>query len=501
MVPLAGKRSIELDGHSLNLQKFYRIAVEAHDVTLSEKAMEGVRRNRALLERQLRAGKTVYGVNTGFGELYGTTVSQEKARALQLNLIRSTSSGFGESLGREEVRGMMLLRLNTLLRGFSGVRGDVVHLLAEMLNRGVHPVIPSRGSVGASGDLAPLAHMSLVLVGEGQAEYRGRIMPGSEALGSAGLKPLEIMEKEGLALINGTQMMTSLGALAIWKLKRLLVQAPVVFSISFQALGGNLDAFDPRVFEIRSHRGCLKAASAVRRICSGWNSGGNGRLQDAYTLRCYPQVMGPLFDFVDFAESTVVTEMNSTNDNPLVFDDGDVISAGNFHGEPIAVALDALCIPLQAYISFTERRIARLLDSKLSGLPPFLASRPGLESGYMIAQYAAASMVGEGNVLSHPASSHSVPTSANQEDFVSMGAWAALKLRQMTALAYSVTAIEALVGAQALEMSGHRPSPAVRLAVERIRRTVPPLTSDRMLSDEICSCVQMLESGVLEIKA
>lgn len=491
---MAGHSIIKLDGSSLTLEKFRRIVSFGEKITISRDAIKRVSENRKVIEKAIGDGRRIYGVNTGFGELQDRIIGMEEARRLQLNLVRSTAAGIGDPLSTEEVRGMMLLRINTLLKAHSGVRPELVELMVEMLNRGVNPVIPSRGSVGASGDLAPLAHMALVIVGEGEAEFRGEIMDGESALRAAKLKPLELHEKEGLALINGTQLMTSIGALSLIELKKLIPQSAVIFSISLQALDGNLDAFDSRIFDLRNHRGSAAVAELVRKSCRGWKKKGRNRLQDAYTLRCYPQIVGPLLEMMSYAEEVIVREMNSTNDNPIVFSNGDIISAGNFHGEPVAVALDALCIPLQVFISYTERRIARLLDSKLSGLSPFLAANPGLDSGYMIAQYTAASLVGEGNVLSHPASSHSVPTSANQEDFVSMGAYASLKLKRMTDLAFHEAAIEALVASQALELSGQRPSYRVKQALKNIRASVPPLKEDRPLQSDIETCVSLLRN-------
>ncbi|MEM3852171.1 MAG: histidine ammonia-lyase [Methanomassiliicoccales archaeon] len=493
---MAGHRELLLDGKSLDIRQMEEVAVGGRRVGIDEDAHRRILLSRKALEKRLSDGKAIYGVNTGFGDLQDRRIDARDLILLQRNLIRSTAAGIGGTLDTAETRAMMLLRLNTLIRGHSGIREETALLLQEMLNRGVHPLIPSTGSVGASGDLAPLAHLALVLIGEGEAEIAGKRMGGAEALHGAGLSPLNLTEKEGLALINGTQFMTAVGALALSSLERLMEQWMLIFSISLQALGGSLSPFDRRVTEVRHHPGSDRAAAAVRENCAGWN-GGEGRIQDAYTLRCFPQVAGPLLEMMDYGRTVLEREMNSTTDNPLVFEDGDIISAGNFHGQPVAVALDALCIPLHAFCSFSERRIARLLDSKLSGLPAFLADRPGIESGYMVAQYTAASLVGEGNVLVHPATSHSVPTSANQEDFVSMGAHAAMKLKRLVENAYYVCAIEALCATRALELAKGRASEAVMRAISLIREEVPPRSGDAVLSTEIEKCASFLHSGGL----
>ncbi len=491
--------AVLLDGKSLSISELVSVARDNSSVGISVDSAELVNASRKTLESRLRQGNTIYGVNTGFGELQNSRIAPGEAGRLQENLVRSTSAGVGAPLSRDETRAMMLLRLNTLVKGYSGVRMDVVTLLCEMLNRHVHPVIPSRGSVGASGDLAPLAHMALVLMGEGNAELEGVIMNGSDALSKAGLKPVSLREKEGLALINGTQFMTALGALAVHDIGLLLQQSLIVFSMSLESLGGRISPFDERVAALRAHRGSMEVAASIRRICSGSSRLDRGNSpQDPYTLRCAPQVIGPLEDMLRYCENIIVTEMNSTTDNPIVLpDDGEVISAGNFHGQPVAVALDALAIPLQALASFSERRTARLTDHKLSGLSPFLSRRPGLESGYMVAQYTAAALVSEGKVLSHPSSSDSIPTSANQEDYVSMGAYSALKLRQMVENSFRVIAIEAVCAAQALDLTGGPSAPGVAKAHSTIRETVPTLDKDREISGEIEDCCMLLKRGAL----
>lgn len=488
-----------LDGNSLDIDTLVRAIDPGSSLGISAESRKSVIKSRNTLERVLRKGTDVYGVNTGFGELQNKRIDASRAGQLQENLVRSTSAGVGPYLSLSESRAIMVLRLNTLIKGFSGVRPELVNLLLGLLNSGVYPAIPEKGSVGASGDLAPLAHAALVLMGEGRAFYNGKLLEGSDALQKAGLKPLKLAEKEGLALINGTQFMTAIGAIAAADIRKLLLQSIVIFCMTLEALGGKLSPFDERVTSVRPHPGSERVSRMIREICQGGRyRGSSDALQDPYTLRCAPQVIGPLFDMLDYCEQVLVREMNSTTDNPLVISsEGEVISAGNFHGQPIAVALDSLSIPLQALASFSERRTARLVDAKLSGLNAFLSRKPGLESGYMVAQYTAAALVSEGKVLSHPSSSDSITTSANQEDFVSMGAFSALKLRQMVENAYTVIAIEALCAAQALDLRGRIQIPSVREAHRTIRSVVPELKHDRELAGEIERCREMLRKGAL----
>lgn len=493
-----GSREL-LDGNSLDIETLMTILDEKVSLEISAESRKRVTKSRHTLERVLRNGMQVYGVNTGFGELQNKRIDASRARELQANLVRSTSAGVGPYVSSRESRAILVLRLNTLAKGFSGVRPALVDLLIGMINKGVYPAIPEKGSVGASGDLAPLAHAALVLMGEGKAFYRGRLLGGAAALARAGLKPLKLVEKEGLALINGTQFMTAIGAIAVADIRKLLLQSIVVFCMALESLGGKLSQFDERVTTVRPHPGSAKVSSMIRRICRGGKyRGDTSVLQDPYTLRCAPQVIGPLFDMLDYCQSVLEREMNSTTDNPLVMSgEGDIISAGNFHGQPVAVALDSLCIPLQALASFSERRTARLVDAKLSGLNAFLSRKPGLESGYMVAQYTAAALVSEGKVLSHPSSSDSITTSANQEDFVSMGAFSALKLRQMVDNAYTVIAIEALCAAQALDLRGRVQMPVLREVHRTVRGVVPELKHDRELAGEITACREMLREGAL----
>nr|NLJ03367.1 histidine ammonia-lyase [Bacillota bacterium] len=395
---------------------------------------------------------------------------------------------------------MMILRANALMKGHSGIRPEVIELLVELVNRGVTPLIPSQGSVGASGDLVPLAHMSAVLIGEGQAYYKGKLYSGAEALRLAGLQPVALEAKEGLALINGTQAMTAQGVIALYDSEVLLKTADIAASLTLEALCGIPAAFDERVHAVRAHQGQIAAAENLRRILAGSElvySQDHGRIQDAYSLRCIPQVHGASKDAFAYVESVLNREINSVTDNPIIFpEDGDVISAGNFHGQPVALALDFLGIALAEIGNITERRIERLVNPALSGLPPFLTERSGLNSGYMIIQYTAAALVSENKVLSHPASVDSIPTSANQEDHVSMGSVAASKLLRILTNLQNIVAIEILCACQALEFRDRcRLAPATKAVYDLVRGQIPPLEEDRFLEPEIKLARDLAVSG------
>ncbi len=464
--------------------------------------------SRAVVEGLVAEGATVYGVTTGFGELASVRIEPEQSAELQRNLVRSHAAGVGEPLPTDVVRAMLLLRANTLAIGVSGVRVAVGELLCGMLNAGVHPVIPSRGSVGASGDLAPLAHLALVVIGEGEAELGGRVIGGAEALAAAGLAPIRLEAKEGLALLNGTQLMAGAGCLALHDALRLAEVADLVGAMSLEALLGTSVAFGDLLIDARPHPGQRASAANLRRHLADSQLGESHRddphrIQDAYSIRCMPQVHGAVRDALDHLSRTLVVEINAATDNPLIFPgdgpDGDrVISGGNFHGEPVALALDFAKLALTELAAISERRTARLVDPHLSGLPPFLTHRPGLESGLMIAQYTAAALVNELKVLAHPASADSIPTSANQEDHVSMGATSALHLLEAVDRAETVLAIEALVAAQALD---HRapllPGRGAAAAHAVIRRAVAHLEADRPPASDIRAVLGLLRDGTL----
>ncbi len=503
----------EVNGDSLTLEQTRQVA-DGGAVTLAESARPRVRRARRFVEATLAYGDVVYGINTGFGALADVRVPPDSLRRLQVNLVRSHAAGVGEALSEPVVRAMLLQRANVLAKGFSGCRLQVIDTLLALLNARVHPVIPSRGSVGASGDLAPLAHLALVLIGEGEAFLGGTRMPGADALSRAGIAPLTLEAKEGLALLNGTQAMTSVGGLALLDALHLVAAADIVGAMTLEAVRGTPAAFDPRIHAVRPHAGQRESAARLRALVEGSpireshrDRKADPRVQDAYTLRCMPQVHGAVRDALAHARRTVETEINSATDNPLVFlhaDDptqGEVLSGGNFHGAPVALCLDYAAVALATLGTISERRVERLVNPDLSGLPAFLSPAPGLNSGLMLAQVTAASLVAENAVLAHPASPATLPTSAGKEDHVSMGMTAALKFAQVTENVGHILAIELLCAAQALEfVKPLRPGPLLSEATARVRALVPPLEEDRALSPDIERLAPLVRAlGVMEI--
>ncbi|MGQ4911224.1 MAG: histidine ammonia-lyase [Candidatus Thorarchaeota archaeon] len=482
---------VSVDGESLSIEDVVRVARHGEKAMLAESARAKILESREVIEAAIRDGRTVYGVNTGFGDLASVSISKDDVAKLQVNLIRSHSAGVGDPFAPEIVRGMMLLRANALAKGFSGVRIEVIETLLEMLNRDVVPIVPEKGSVGSSGDLAPLAHMVLVMIGEGEALLKGKRMNGSDAMQKAGINPIELQAKEGVALINGTQPMTSIGSLCVHDALALIRDAIIAASMSLEALRGTRAALDPRIHAVRPHEGQTDVAAAMKRVLLDSEINRShadcGKVQDAYSLRCIPQVLGASLDTIRYVQSIIETEINSATDNPLVFpDDGTVVSGGNFHGQPIALAMDFLGIALAEIANIAERRVNRLVNSHLSGLPPFLTTEGGLESGMMISQYTAASLVSENKVLAHPASVDSIPTSADQEDHVSMGTIAARKARHILENTRDVVAIEFLCAAQGLDLlKPLHPSEPLDAAWNVIRRHVSRLDDDRQLSIDI----------------
>jgi histidine ammonia-lyase len=482
------------------------VAREHRDVALDPAAEERMRSSRDVIERVVAEGRTVYGVNTGFGDLADVRIDAAQTAELQRNLVRSHAAGVGDPLPVEVVRAMLLLRANALAVGLSGVRPQLVELLCGMLNREVHPWVPSRGSVGASGDLAPLAHLALVLIGEGEA-YREDAGPGTgaDALARAGLKPVELEAKEGLALLNGTQLMAALAALALADGRRLAVSADAIGAMSLEAMLGTALAFDEALIAARPHPGQVAVAAHLRQLLANSeiaasHAASEHRVQDPYSLRCMPQVHGAVRDALDHLERVLAVEMNAATDNPLVLDGERVISGGNFHGEPLALAIDYARAAVTELASISERRTSRLVDAHLSGLPPFLSEEPGLRSGLMIAQYTAAALVNELQTLSHPSSVDTIPTSANQEDHVSMGATGALHLREVVDRTETVLAIEALCAAQGLDFHGPmRPGAGVARAYQAIRERVPHLAEDRSPSPDIAAMVELIHDGALAV--
>ncbi|HLG17752.1 MAG TPA: histidine ammonia-lyase [Blastocatellia bacterium] len=491
---------VELDGASLTLEQTAEVA-DGAEVSLAASARERIDRARRFVEDIIARSEVVYGINTGFGALADVTIPPDKLRELQVNLVRSHSCGVGDPLDERVVRAMMAQRANVLAKGYSGCRAIVIETLIQMLNQGVHPVIPSRGSVGASGDLAPLAHLALVAIGEGEAVLQGRRMPGGEALSRTGITPLVLEAKEGLALLNGTQAMSAVGGLALLAGERLADAADVTGAMSLEALKGTPVAFDHRIQALRPHPGQAKSARRLRELIEGSeireshrDHAVDPRVQDAYAIRCMPQVHGAVRDALAHARRILEIEINSATDNPLIFPDtGEVLSGGNFHGEPIALAMDYAAIAVADLGTISERRVERLVNPELSGLPAFLSPDPGTNSGMMIAQVAAVSLIAENNVLAHPASVTNLPTSANKEDHVSMGMTSALKFAQVVKNVEMILAIELMCAAQGLEfLKPLRPGPRLQEAYSKVRVRVPALERDTQLSKYIEELVPLI---------
>ncbi len=477
--------SLSIGSRRLNLEDLEQAAWGHLRLGLSSEAKRRLVRGRRLVEQFIRKGQTVYGITTGFGRFAEVSIPLDQIDQLQVNLVRSHATGVGPLFSREQVRAVMFLQAAKLAWGASGVRPQVVEILLEMLNRDIVPLVPQQGSVGASGDLAPMAHIALVVIGRGQASYQGHTLPGGEALRRSGLRPLALKAKEGLALTNGTEVMTAVGALALLEAERLARLADVAGAMSLEALRGTPVAFDPRIHRLRPHPGQQLVAANLRRLLAKSQIRGSHRhcpkVQDAYSLRCMPQVHGASRDAMAYVRRVLEIEINSVTDNPLVLADREqVLSGGNFHGQPVALALDHLGLALAELADISERRIARLLDPSLSGLPGFLTEQGGLNSGLMIVQNTAASLVSENKVLAHPASVDSIPTSANQEDHVSMGTVAARKAVQIAANTALVLCCELLCASQGLEfLRPLQPGLGVAAVWRRIRQEVPPATRDR----------------------
>lgn len=496
------KQSVVIDGNSLTIERVVKVARESAEVALAGEARGRMASSRASLDRLLEKGATIYAVNTGVGDLVSSRIPKKDLRALQLNLLRSHACGVGEAYPEEVVRAMMLLRANALAKGFSGVRPDIVESLVSMLNARVHPVIPRQGSVGASGDLAMLAHLGLVLVGEGEADAGSGVEPGGDALRRKGLEPLSLEPKEAISVINGTQAMTAVGALAVRDAANLADNAQIAAAMSLEALKGTNSAFDPRISKVRPHSGQVRVAGNMMALLGGseimLSHRHCSKVQDAYTLRCVPQVIGASLGAIWYAEDVVGIEMNSATDNPLFFpEDSSVISAGNFHGQPVALAMDFLGLAVHELGSFSERRIARMVDHKLSGLPAFLTKHGGLSSGMMVPQYVAASLVAEDMVLVHPASATSIPTSANQEDHNSMGTIGAWKARQIIENVTKIVAIEMVASVQALDFVSASSSTAIEEVRAAVRSRVKRLDKDRSMTKDIDAVASMIRSGEL----
>lgn len=501
--------TLTIDGRSLTIEATTRFAREPDArVTIAPEAKTRLAGSRALVEKAIESGSTIYGINTGFGKLANVRVAPTQLNQLQANLIRSHAAGVGTPLPRDVVRGAMLLRANVLLRPTSGVRPDLVDALVGLINGGVVPYVPEQGSVGASGDLAPLAHIALALMGEGEVLVDGSAAPSAPVLAAAGIKPFSFAPKEGLAFINGTQAQTAILSLLVHDSEVLWRSAVGAAAMSLEALKGTPTPLDPRIHEARPHRGQVRTAELMRSLLADSairesHRENDPRVQDAYSLRCTPQVLGAVADAIAFARDTATVELNSSTDNPLVFDNGDVLSGGNFHGQPVAQALDFLTVALTTLQAISERRVERLVNPDLSqGLPAFLTADPGLNSGFMMVQITAASLVAESRTLCMPASVGSIPTDANQEDFVPMGMAAAYKARRVLQNAQRVVATEFLCAAQGLDfllplVAGR----GVASLHRRIREANPPvltLTEDRPPSPDLAQLSAMIAAGILD---
>lgn len=499
---MPGVTEVIVDGGPLTPAQVVEVAHRRAVARPGEDLAERLAPARRLVEEAVDSGTVVYGITTGFGALAGTHIGREETEELQHNLLRSHATGVGEPLPDEVVRAMLLLRARTLAQGHSGVRPEVVAKLLEMLGRDILPLVPSQGSVGASGDLAPFAHLALPIIGEGRVKVDGAVVPASQS----GLEPIRLLTKEGLALLNGTEGMAALGALALARARRLVEASDIAAALSVEALLGSARPFRPEVHALRPHPGQVASAARIASLLEGspivasHADDFDHAVQDAYSLRCAPQVHGAVTDTLDHMESVLARELGSVVDNPIVFPEtGEVISAGNFHGEPLALVLDFAAIAVAELGSIAERRTDRLLDpTRSQGLPPFLAANPGVESGYMVTQYVQAALVAENRVLAHPASVDSIPTSGSQEDHVSMGWGAGRKLLDVLDNTSRVIAIEILCAVQGIE---HRdplqPAPGTGRVVELIRGQVPPLDADRSTSEEIETVSTLIESGAL----
>lgn len=495
-------RPTSLGNADLDLPTLVALGRADSRVVLGPKARKAVQRSRAVVDRAVASGATMYGINTGFGKLAHVRIESDKLSLLQRNLLLSHATGVGDPLPVETSRLAFALRIHNLAMGYSGVRLELLERMVAMFNAGLVPVIPSQGSVGASGDLAPLAHMALPLIGHGEVHFGNKVISGAHALKRLGVEPVELEEKEGLALINGTQIMTAIGLLAVGHALTLARTADVACAMTVEALRGSQRPFEDRIHRIRPQRGQRLTAANLRALLAGskvMQSHANcAKVQDAYSLRCAPQVHGAAKDGIEYARSVLVVEANSVTDNPLVFPEGDVVSGGNFHGQPVSQAMDFLAIAVATLANISERRIEQLVNPDISGLPPFLARDPGVESGFMIPQVVAASLASENKSLAHPASVDTIPTSANREDHVSMGVTAARHAERVVRNTAKVLGIELLCAAQGLDLGEPlRPGAGVHGAYRALRKHVPGLTRDRYLAPDLATAEQLVLDGSL----
>ena len=491
---------IIITGNTLTLEEVIRVCRKYEQVELSDMAKDKILKSRKVVDYFVGNETVVYGITTGFGKFSDVTITKEESRLLQRNLIITHAVGAGKPFETEIVRGIILLRINNLAKGYSGAKLETIQTMIDMLNKKVHPVIPEKGSLGASGDLAPLAHMVLPMIGLGEAEYNGEILPGGEAMKRAGIPVIELTSKEGLALINGTQVMTSVGALALYDAINLAKASDIAAALSFEAHNGVTNALDNRVHDVRPHKGQSDTARILLQLLEGSKNTtkqGEIRVQDAYSLRCSPQVHGASKDAINYVKKEVEIEMNSVTDNPIIFPETlEGISGGNFHGQPMALSFDFLGIALSELADISERRLERLVNPALSGLPAFLVKHGGLNSGFMIVQYSAASLVSENKILAHPASVDSIPSSANQEDHVSMGTIAARKARSIMENARRVIAMEIMCACQAIDLRGNKGlGKGTAPVYDTIRKSVLMLKEDRPLYEDINKCESLIING------
>lgn len=494
---------VTITGETLTLRQIHTVCCHDAPVILGEEARQRVLASRQVVDDLVAQDAVVYGITTGFGKFSDVSITSEECKTLQRNLIITHAVGAGEPFSRAVSRGIMLLRVNNLAKGYSGARLEVLETLIAMLNRGVTPVIPQKGSLGASGDLAPLSHMVLPMIGLGEAEYGGEILPGGEAMARAGIPTVELVAKEGLALINGTQAMTSVGAMTLFDALELMESANIAAALTYEAHRGVVDALDPRVHRIRPHWGQMETAKVLRKYLEGSKNvtrQGEIRVQDRYSLRCTPQVHGASWDAMRYVEERVETEINAVTDNPIIFPETmEGISGGNFHGQPMALSFDFLGIALAELADISERRIESLVNPSMSGLPAFLVKNGGLNSGFMIVQYTAAALVSENKVLAHPASVDSIPSSGNQEDHVSMGTIAARKAGEILENLRRVIAMELMCACQAIDLQGGSDKLGVgtKAAYDAVRRVCDKLEEDRPLYEDINRCESLLRDGIL----
>ncbi|NLY46300.1 MAG: histidine ammonia-lyase [Tissierella sp.] len=496
-------KRVYINGSDLTLEDFINVTRRNYMIELTKEAEMNIKKSRALVDKYFDENKVIYGITTGFGKFSDVSITSLEGKLLQRNLIISHACGVGNPLDEEIVRGIMLLRINALSKGYSGIRLSALRTLIDMLNKRVHPIIPEKGSLGASGDLAPLSHMVLVMLGEGEAVYKGEKLPGKEAMNKAGIETIELVAKEGLALINGTQVMTSIGAHTIYDSLNLSKIADLAAALTTEALNGITDAFDPRIHMVRNHYGQRCSGENLLNALEGskmTSRQGELRVQDSYSIRCTPQVHGASKDCFKFVKEKIEIEMNSVTDNPIIFpEDNEVISGGNFHGQPMALPFDFLGKGIAELANKSERRLERLVNPGLSnGLPAFLTKNGGLNSGFMIVQYSAASLVSENKVLAHPASVDSIPSSANQEDHVSMGTIAARKARDILDNSRRVLAMEILGACQAIDLRGNKGlGKGTEVVYNIIRDSVSTLEEDRVMYPDLDKCNDILKSNII----